>query len=130
MKYFRVSISGDDVGIPTANVIAKTLQELVGPGSEAKGYKVEVNDLFTRSRVEKNTGTRFDIEGPWATRSADGLVVPISIYHPGGIPQEIGAATISVNGGMTFKLSLVPEHKDVKQAGFEVPMRFVITKPE
>lgn len=69
-----------------------------------------------------------EIEGPYSFKDVDGLVAPVYIYEPGGKKKTVGKVAVKVQGGMTFEVSLVEEHKDVKSASFEVPMRYIYLK--
>lgn len=63
-------------------------------------------------------------EGPYSMKSVDGLKTPVYIFLPGGERKDIGEATITVDGGMSFDVQLDDEHKDIETAAFNVPMRF------
>lgn len=65
-----------------------------------------------------------NIEGPYSFKGADGLKTPLYIFLPGGERKDIGVVTVKVDGGMDFTVAMDPEHKDVKTASFDVPMRY------
>lgn len=71
----------------------------------------------------------FDIEGPYSFKDANGLKTPVYIFAPGGVRLEIGVATVTVDGGMTFEVELDEPYRDsVAHASFDVPMRFSLIR--
>ena len=67
----------------------------------------------------------FHVEGPWAFKDLENHEAPLYIFQKGtGEKVKVGKAVAKVEGGLRFDIDLQDEYKDIKSAGFEMPMRY------
>lgn len=116
------------------NVIDSSVTEFRGMTDEADSWPrrddpnwktpEEITEILKARNLAKNQ-ERFEIEGPWAFRGLEGHETPIYIFQKGtGEKVEIGKALATIEGGLRFDIIVQAEYKDIKWAGFEVPMRY------